>query len=72
MSTDTDTETVPTPREALAEIKLRITDAQDAVGWARQDGSEFDETIASSVVEYGRCLRDLATLVQALLPEGPR
>lgn len=63
-------ETDQTPRERLADIKVRIMSAQDAVGWADQrEGEAFHEAVASSVVEYGRCLRDLAALVQTLLPE---
>lgn len=76
MSTDTETdefvETDPTPRERLTDIRARIMAAQDAVGWAVQGVPEFDETIARSFVEYGRCLRDLTSLVQTLLPEESR
>lgn len=59
----------PTPRERLTEIRMRIQEAQDRTGWSNQDGPTFHEDVARTITEYGRCMRDLAGLVQALLPE---
>lgn len=57
-----------TPDEKLANLMGRVREAQDEVGWASQDGSQFQDQVARTIIEYGGAIRDLIGLVRPLLP----